>query len=180
MFVARLANIYPEDLIQAAKADMVCCLAQDMSTINPILNRFDCESEEWKEKHQIYFISFSDNIRSAERIIGDNRFFGGDSVCHADFAMLHIVDASLSVEPDCLSDHSVMQVWLNRMKTLPSVHEYMTTRPKPPQIGFEGSFLLNKLKWTMFWRSSRWTLSRNKNAVLFWYWSSLYIKPTAF
>lgn len=46
-YVAKIANIYPVDPEDAAEADMIHELAQEMNAINPILNWFEYNSPQW-------------------------------------------------------------------------------------------------------------------------------------
>ena len=150
LFIAKQANMYPSDLYAAARVDAIFGLAEDMAVANPLLNMFDTENEKFSEKYSLYFRGFDSRMESAEKMLGQSKYFGGNFPSYADFALLHAIDVSLSLNPGCLAKRLRLQEWMEAMKELPSLREYMINRPQPPDVGVSGSFIQTKLEWNMF------------------------------
>lgn len=149
-YVSRLANIYPTDIEKAAKADMVYELSQEMSGINPILNMFEVGSEKYQNAYETYFSAFPARISAVQKILGDQQFFGGEQPSHADFGLFHVLDASLTVDPTCAASFPDILAWIERMKGLEQVKNYMVNvRLNPSHVGMERSAVKNAT-WAMF------------------------------
>ena len=140
-YVAKLANIYPLDAERAAKADMIQELGMEMNQINPVLNWFPVGSDTYNTLYASYFAAFPGRMEAVENILGTDRFFGGDKPCHADFILFHVLDVTLSVKPDALTEYAKLTAWLAQMNGIPQLQKYLADRPGPPAVGKEGSLL---------------------------------------
>ena len=145
-YVARLANLYPEDLEDIAKAEMLYELTQDMGAINPILNYFEYKSDAWQGAYDSYFSNFPMWVGVAEKLLGDKRYFGGNKPHFGDIAFLHICLNTLEVSPEALEQYPTIFAWVSRMKLIPSIAEYLEGRPGPstPGWGKPDSFIMSK------------------------------------
>ena len=145
-YVARLANLYPEDLEEIAKAEMLYELCQDMGGITPILNYFTYMSDEWQGAYDSYFSNFPLWVGFAQKLLGDKRYFGGNKPHFGDIAFLHICLNTLEVSPEALEQYPAVSAWVNRMKSLPRIAEYLEDRPGPstPGWGKPDSFIMSK------------------------------------
>ena len=135
-YVARLANLYPGDLEEIAKAEMLFELTQDMSAINPILNWFEYNSDAWQGAYNEYFSNLPLWVGAAQKLLGDKHYFGGDKPHFADFAFLHICLNTLEVSPDALGPFPSILTWVNKMKSIPSIAKYLEERPVPATPGW--------------------------------------------
>ena len=141
-YVAKLANIYPEDPERAAKADMIQELGMEMNPINPVLNWFPVDSDSYNSMHTSYFAAFAGRMEAVVAVLGNDKYFGGDNQpCHADFILFHLLDVTTTVKPDALESFPVLQRWMADMNAIPQLQEYLAQRPGPPLVGREGSFL---------------------------------------
>lgn len=144
-YVAKLANIYPHDPERAAKADMIQELTMEMNPINPVLNWFAVDSDAYNSMHTAYFAAFPSRMEAVQSILGNEKFFGGDAPCHADFVFFHIIDVTLTVKPDALAHYTTLSAWLANILAIPQLQQYLASRPGPPDVGREGSLLRTKL-----------------------------------
>ncbi len=140
-FVAKLAGLYPSDFLLAARADMVFELAQEMNVICPILNFWPMHSELWQKNNDAYFTNLPQYVEAARKLLGGNTFFGGETPVFSDFSMFHIIDSTLTVQPESLNQFPTILKWYGSMRTLPSMIRYLNERPADNAVGFCGSFL---------------------------------------
>ena len=151
LYVAKQADLYPSDLVEAAKADALFALSQDLNLVNPLVNFFHCESDDWKLKCDQFFQALPVNLATLEKEIGEGKYFGGTKPSYADFALLHIMDMTLTLKADALQNNPRLQEWIEAMKELPALRQYMTSRPQPPHVGSPQSFIRNRpVTWSMF------------------------------
>ena len=145
-YVAKLANIYPQDPLAAAQTDMIFELSQEMNLINPLYNFYQVDSPEWKEKHDSYFASVPAWITSAQKILGDKEYFAGTKPSYGDFGLFHICETIIAVQPESLDPYPSIKAWIARMNSLPAVQSYKAKRPGPstPGFGIPGTFIMSK------------------------------------
>ena len=143
--VAKLANVYPTDVYEAARADMLFELVMDLNTINPILNWFPADSEKWKTAYDSYFGSLPYHLENLKEILGEKQFFGGNRPHHGDFGIFHILLNSRAVKPDVLNNYPNLQQYIERMQQLPAINDYLATRPGDSEVGMDGSFVRTRL-----------------------------------
>lgn len=140
-YVAKLANVYPNDPERAAKADMIQELSMEMNQINPVLNWFPAGSDTFHSLYAAYFSAFPSRMEAVEDILGSDKYFGGEQPCHADFILFHLLDNTLTVKPDALADYEKMKAWMENMNSIVQLQDYLRNRPSPPDVGREGSLL---------------------------------------
>ena len=102
-FVAKLAGLYPADAVEAARADMIHEMAQDMNAINAILNFWPRLGDAFEQNRENYFKNFQRYAVYAESLLGDKYYFGGSQPHYGDFSLFHVMDASVTVDPSCLN-----------------------------------------------------------------------------
>lgn len=145
---AKMAGIYPSDPIACAESDAVFELAQEMCTINPLINCYT--GSDFQRIHNAYFRQLPSQIQQLEQMLhrttarrggGDGHcFFGGDAPTHADFNVFHHLDNASTAEPDCIHSDDLLQ-WMGRMRALPALKAYLDERPKLVGIGSDPGLL---------------------------------------
>lgn len=140
-FCAKLAKIYPENPVQAARADMIYEFAQDLSMINPILNFWPVSSQEWSKAYSSYFEYLPSLLTVAQNLLGEETFFGGATPHHGDFEMFHIFDSCLIVNSSCLDAFPLLQAFYIRMRDMPVMQNYLANRAPVQMIGLCGSYM---------------------------------------
>ncbi|GAX78361.1 hypothetical protein CEUSTIGMA_g5803.t1 [Chlamydomonas eustigma] len=129
-YAARLANLIPSSPEGLAEAEMIQEITQEMNDINPIVCYFDYQSDVYKSKHDAYFNALPKWLSVAQRVLGDHPFFGrGTGPSFADFALFHIVDMTLLVQPKALDEYSKLMAWFKSIQALPAVKAYLEKRP---------------------------------------------------
>ena len=69
-------------------------------------------------------------------VLGSSLFFGGPTPLYADFAALHVFDMCETLREGCVQERSEsIAKWMQRMRVLPGVREYLTTRPPLEDLG---------------------------------------------
>ena len=141
---AKLAGVYPSDPILCAESDAVFELAQEMCTINPLINCYT--GGDYKRIHNAYFRQLPSQLQQLERMLhrasttttdGKPSFFGGDAPTHADFNVFHHLDNASTAEPDCVESNELLE-WMGRMRGLPALKAYLDERPQLVGIGSDG------------------------------------------
>jgi glutathione S-transferase len=76
-YCAKLAGIYPSDIDEAAQADMLVELCQDMHLANWLVSFYPAGTELWKGFYAEYFGALPKNLSAIQKLLGENPFFGG-------------------------------------------------------------------------------------------------------
>lgn len=140
-YIAKIAGFYPADVLEAARADVVQELAQDMNAINALLNFWPTPGETYIQNKEAYFKNFQRYAAYAEKLLGENAYFGGSHPHFGDFSMFHIMDASLSVDSTCLDHSGKLQHWMNAMRNIPRLGAYLQQRQQVGDLGMCGSLI---------------------------------------
>eukprot|EP00598_Pedospumella_elongata_P013584 CAMPEP_0184991906 /NCGR_PEP_ID=MMETSP1098-20130426/38847_1 /TAXON_ID=89044 /ORGANISM="Spumella elongata, Strain CCAP 955/1" /LENGTH=224 /DNA_ID=CAMNT_0027517429 /DNA_START=28 /DNA_END=702 /DNA_ORIENTATION=+ len=148
-FVAKLAGLYPSDPLEAARADMVHEMANDMNAINAILNFWPCLGDAFEQNRTNYFINFVKHASYAETLLGDKYYFGGSQPNYGDFSLYHVMNASVSVEPACLNAFPKLLRWMEAMYNMPRVRQYLEMRNNVGNLGMCGSLIQTLVPMTM-------------------------------
>ena len=147
---AKLAGIYPADPIACAESDAIFELAQEMCTINPLINCYT--GSDFQRIHNAYFRQLPSQLEQLERMLHRSTaaatpgtatspaFFGGDAPTHADFNVFHHLDNTSTTEPDCIESDALRE-WMGRMRTLPGLKAYLDERPQLVGIGTDPGLL---------------------------------------
>eukprot|EP01033_Poteriospumella_lacustris_P016165 gene16165-11561_t len=139
--VAKLAKIYPEDPFAAARADMVYEFAVELNVINPLLNFWPIHSEAWQTNYASFFQNLPRNLNIIQGMLGDQAFFGGPTPHHGDFAIFHILDTCLTVKEDSVNSHPALLAYMERIRSIPAIGNYLQKRADAVSIGLCGSFM---------------------------------------
>jgi glutathione S-transferase len=140
-YVAKLARIYPEDPVAAARADMIYEFAQDLSMINAILNFWPVVADDWTRSFKNYFEDLPRQLQIAQNLLGYESFYGGNTPHHGDFELFHIFDLCLLVNATCLDQFPLLIAFYHRMKDMPVIQNYLQNRSPPEAIGLCGSYV---------------------------------------
>lgn len=141
---AKLANIYPADVFEAAKADMLWELVMDLNMINPIFNFFPMDSEKWQTSYDAFFATFPAHLSNLVDLLGEKAYFGGNNPHHGDFGIFHILSLATAVKPSVLADYPTLQAFVARVASIPSMVLYLKNRLSDKEIGVPGSFVASK------------------------------------
>ena len=126
----------PADPVKAALADALHETAQDLYRIMPIVNIF--RGEAWhKEKEEYFTKTLPSKLPALVKMLGAQKFFCGDAVTYADFAVYTILDLVRLVEPGVVSQHNNLAAWMARVEQLPGVKQYLESRPLCIGIGVD-------------------------------------------
>jgi prostaglandin-H2 D-isomerase / glutathione transferase len=142
-YVAKLANVYPTDPERAAVADMIQTLTMEMNDINPVMVWLTAGSDAYTEKFNKYFAELNARLDVIVRYLGSDSYFGGNTPCHADFSLFHILDNTVLAKGDALAGHAALVSFMERMRSIPELAQYLAERPQPPFVGKKGSFINN-------------------------------------
>lgn len=138
-YAAKLAGCYPKDPVECAFNDAVFEMAQELCTINPLINCY--VGEQHARVKQWYFETcLPPALVNLERqlVIADGPFFGGAEPSHADFNVFHHLDNACFVEPACVSSVSTeLTNWMIRMLDVQGVKEWLSERPKLEGVGVD-------------------------------------------
>lgn len=137
-YVAKLANLVPENVHLQLDADMLVELANDMNSINPIACFYAKDSEAFTHAKDKYFDAFPSWCAAANRLLAGKDFFGGESVMYGDFALLPVIDNTLLVDPTALDAKPELAAWYGRCMADPKIHAYMGSRAK---AGMPGTYV---------------------------------------
>lgn len=140
-YVSKLAGIYPSDPIAAARADMIYEFTQELNMINPLLNFWPTNTDAWSNNCNVYFETLPRHLEVARRLLGDQDYFGGDSPHHGDFAMFHVFESCVAVNPTCLDQYPTLKLYLQRMLNLQTIGSFLVGRLPPQSVGMCGSFV---------------------------------------
>lgn len=135
-YCAKIAGCFPADIDEAAEADMIVELTQEMNVINPLICYVPLGSDAYKEKHATYFGAFPAQIAAAQKILGARTFYGGAKPNYGDFALFHICESTELAAPGSLAPYPAIHAWYNAMSALPAVISYLAKRSNDKTPGF--------------------------------------------
>jgi glutathione S-transferase len=138
-YAAKLSGCYPEDPAACALNDAAFEMAQELCTINPMINCYT--GKQFDEIKAWYFRELPFHLSNLEfewlecTREGKLDFFGGSTPSHADFNVYHHLANARLVEPECVSKHEGLTRWMSTMEALPSLRAYLDERPELVGIG---------------------------------------------
>jgi glutathione S-transferase len=148
-YAGRVTNIYGGDLfdpIACARSDSVFELAQELCTINPLVNCY--VGQQFVQIQKYYFSEvippalaqlelelWRVQDRNLTHVEHDAPFFAGASPGIGDFNVFHHLNNAELLEPDLLSKFPTLAQWSNTMANMPSLAGYLEKRPVLNGIG---------------------------------------------
>merc|ERR1712024_15505 len=124
----------PSDPVKKAQCDMIYETVEDIIRIMPIVNVWT--GEKWKEEKEEYFSkTLPGKLPSLVGLLGNKKYFCGNLVTFADFALYNIMDLIRLVEPKVIQKYSILVQWMSRIESLPGVKDYLFSRPQCVGIG---------------------------------------------
>lgn len=139
-YAAKLAGCYPKDPALCALNDSVFEMAQELCTINPMINCYT--GEQFKHVRNWYFSDLPVHLKNLEaQLLSATRpgvdFFGGETPSYADFNVYHHLANARLVDPNCVSACAALEKWMCTMEALPTMRSYLDERPELVGIGVD-------------------------------------------
>ena len=130
-FLQKLADIEPQDPIDAAKADAILESAQELfrpfnSTVNFALG------ENFESKRESMLPDLSSRFADLERVLldGGKKFFMGDDPIACDFTAFHHLDLSRQLDPNFLGQFSRLNEFVSDIERIESNSNYLNSSPE--------------------------------------------------
>ena len=130
-FLQKLADIEPQDPIDAAKADAILESAQELfRPLNPTVNF--ALGEDFESKRESMLPDLSSRFADLERALldGGKKFFMGDDPIACDFAAFHHLDLSRQLDPNFLGQFSRLNEFVSDIERIESISNYLNSRPE--------------------------------------------------
>ena len=106
--------------------DSVFEFAQEMTTINPIVNVFT--GEKLEATKQAYLKQLPPRLDALADLLGTDDWFYGQ-LSYADFGVFQVLDNVLTVQGTALAAHPTLLAHHDRVAALPKVSTYLSKRP---------------------------------------------------
>ena len=130
-FLQKLADIEPQDPIDAAKADAILESAQELfRPLNPTVNF--ALGEDFESKRESMLPDLSSRFADLERALldGGKTFFMGDDPIACDFTAFHHLDLSRQLDPNFLGQFSRLNEFVSDIERIESISNYLNSRPE--------------------------------------------------
>ena len=130
-FLQKLADIEPQDPIDAAKADAILESAQELfRPLNPTVNF--ALGEDFESKRESMLPDLSSRFADLERALldGGKKFFMGDDPIACDFTAFHHLDLSRQLDPNFLGQFSRLNEFVSDIEGIESISNYLNSRPE--------------------------------------------------
>ena len=130
-FLQKLADIEPQDPIDAAKADAILESAQELfRPLNPTVNF--ALGEDFESKRESMLPDLSSRFADLERALldGGKKFFMGDDPIACDFTAFHHLDLSRQLDPNFLGQFSRLNEFVSDIERIESISNYLNSRPE--------------------------------------------------
>ena len=130
-FLQKLADIEPQDPIDAAKADVILESAQELfRPLNPTVNF--ALGEDFESKRESMLPDLSSRFADLERALldGGKKFFMGDDPIACDFTAFHHLDLSRQLDPNFLGQFSRLNEFVSDIERIESISNYLNSRPE--------------------------------------------------
>ncbi|CAK9106944.1 Hematopoietic prostaglandin D synthase (H-PGDS) (GST class-sigma) (Glutathione S-transferase) (Glutathione-dependent PGD synthase) (Glutathione-requiring prostaglandin D synthase) (Prostaglandin-H2 D-isomerase) [Durusdinium trenchii] len=143
-YAAKVAGCYPAEPALCALNDAVFEMAQELCTINPMINCYT--GPEFEQVKRWYFGSLPQHLMNLEAQLeaatrSGGNFYGGSTPSHGDFNVYHHLANARLVEPQCIPDTYQLVQWMELMESLPAMKAYLEERPKLVGIGTDPGLL---------------------------------------
>ena len=130
-FLQKLADIEPQDPIDAARADVILESAQELfRPLNPTVNF--ALGEDFESKRESMLPDLSSRFADLERALldGGKIFFMGDDPIACDFTAFHHLDLSRQLDPNFLGQFSRLNEFVSDIERIESISNYLNSRPE--------------------------------------------------
>jgi len=132
-YTAGLAGLTPTDPFLAAHCDSIFEAAQELTSVNDLINGYVDEAFEVRKNN--FFATFYEKLANFAMLLADGPFFCGNRPAYCDFGVYHILDQARSLEPTCLDAAANINAFMLAVAQLPGVREYLDDRPGVVDIG---------------------------------------------
>jgi glutathione S-transferase len=139
-FAAKLAGkgCYPDEPVLCTFSDHIFELAQEMCTINPMINCFT--GAKFRQVKEWYFTeSFPENCGALVRQLAltEGPFFCGEVPTFGDFNVFHMLSNALMADAKCLDNATFepLRKFCEAMQNLDGLKQYLENRPDLVGIG---------------------------------------------
>lgn len=127
-------GLVPADAVKAAQCDAIYETANELMSVNPIVNVF--KDDVFAAKKKEYFEETLPNrLKCLAKQLGDGPFFLGAQPHYCDFGCYHVLSNTVLLDPSALDAFPNVVRFMERFESLPGVSEYLAMRPKPTDIG---------------------------------------------
>ena len=130
-FLQKLADIEPQDPIDAAKADAILGSTQELfRPLNPTVNF--ALGEKFESKRESMLPDLSSRFADLERALldGGKKFFMGDDPIACDFTAFHHLDLSRQLDPNFLGQFSRLNEFVSDIERIECISNYLNSRPE--------------------------------------------------
>ena len=143
-FLQKLADIEPQDPIDAAKADVILESAQELfRPLNPTVNF--ALGEDFESKRESMLPDLSSRFADLERALldGGKKFFMGDDPIACDFTAFHHLDLSRQLDPNFLGQFSRLNEFVSDIERIESISNYLNSRPELIDVNTGPKLVIN-------------------------------------
>jgi glutathione S-transferase len=127
-------GLVPADPIKAAQCDAIFENAQELMSVNPIVNVF--KDEKFAATKKEYFeTQLPPRLKALAKLLGDGPFFMGDKPTYCDFGCYHVLSSTKLLDPSAFEAYPNVGRFLEAIEALAGVNEYLSKRPAPVDIG---------------------------------------------
>jgi glutathione S-transferase len=136
--LARAHDLYGADEDARVRCDVVAdCVVDLRALFNPVayypgwLKDEAAIEAHFRDKFPRFRAIFEDLLEKSEE--RGHRFFAGPAPTWADFVVFDALDAHLTVDPSCLDGHGATQRFLDDIRALPAIADYLARR-RPSEL----------------------------------------------
>ncbi|MDA0361489.1 MAG: glutathione S-transferase family protein [Proteobacteria bacterium] len=143
-YVAKLANIVPDNEILAAEVDAVFETTQEMFfPLNPTINF--AVGEDYEKKRAALLEGLSGTLSNFERILkrSSGTYFFGSGPYYCDFGAYHHISLAQTLDKNLLDDYPNIKLLMHEIETLPGVISYLKNRPTLVGVGEEPKLVID-------------------------------------
>eukprot|EP00943_MAST-04B_sp_MAST-4B-sp1_P004233 g4233.t1 len=123
------------------------CGDRPLNNINPLFNWYKAAESDKQIAEYFENVAFP-VAKKYNALLGNKKYFGGETLGLGDFFYFHILDLQHTVKPKMSEDNNLTELfeWKERMQNLEGVKDYLSTRPVSGngEIGRNGSIALTR------------------------------------
>lgn len=143
-YLARRLSLMPGDPVEAARVDAVFETSQDLFLpLNPTVNF--AIGDAFHESRKSILAALAPKIDDFERLLDRSgaSFFFGETPYYCDFGVFHQIDLAHCLDETLLASHPKMNEFMDAMRGLSGVEDYLAERPDLTGIGVEPKLVIN-------------------------------------